>query len=91
MTDEPEKLNAFRRRQLKSMARSYTEAGIKRLGGYVVGPDVPDALAIEAIKILLDRGYGRPKGDIKHTGTNPDGSINFILRHIVEAMPPKTE
>jgi hypothetical protein len=89
MTDEKEQTEnlAFRRRQLKSMARSYTGASIKRLSGYVLGPDVDDHLAMEAIKILLDRGYGRPKGEKiqKHVG-HDGGAINVQINY-----PPRDE
>jgi hypothetical protein len=47
-----------------------------------------DAARVLAADKILDRGCGKPQA---HTGTNPDGPINFVLRHIVEAMPPKKD
>jgi hypothetical protein len=60
---------------LKSMAREYTEAGICRLGGYATSPEVQAPVATEAIKILLDRGWGKPKtkGKKKHKHAGADG------------------
>jgi hypothetical protein len=42
---------------------------------------------IEAIKILLDRGHGRPSQQHKHVGTAPDGSFQFEVRLIHEGKP----
>jgi hypothetical protein len=72
---------------LKSMARAYTDACMKRLGSYVEQPQVPDAIAIEAIKILLDRGYGRPKSKKSQEVTGKDGGP--ITVEIV--YPPRDE
>ena len=43
------------------MARSYCKAGIRTLGGLANGKDVAPAIRIQAISLLLDRGYGRPE------------------------------
>jgi hypothetical protein len=40
-----------------------------------------------AIKEVIDRIEGKPPQTL--AGTASDGSINFILRQIVEAMPPE--
>jgi Family of unknown function (DUF5681) len=40
---------------------------------------------LAAIKEVIDRIEGKPPQTV--AGDNADGSIKFILRHIVEAMP----
>jgi len=71
--------------QLESFARSWTKVGIQRLGGLASAPQTPDNIAIEAIKILLDRGYGRPKQQTELSGL--DGSdINITIRNVIEEM-----
>jgi hypothetical protein len=78
-----------RKIDLESLARSYTEEGIRRLGGYVVSPQTKPEVAIEAIKILLDRGWGKPKQIKTSTHTGPDGgAVNLVMRHIHEGKPP---
>ena len=65
----PKKIN------LESLARGYTEQCIKRLGGYATSQKTPDAIRIDAIKILLDRGWGKPKQTKEHTGAGGEGPI----------------
>ena len=76
-----------RKVDLGSLARGYTEACIRRLGGFVVSPKVEPALAIRAIELMLDRGHGRVSQEHKHAGTNEDGSHQFVVRHIYEGKP----
>jgi hypothetical protein len=76
--------------QLESLARGYTEQCIRRLGGFVTADGVPEATAIEAAKVLLDRGYGRPKQQKELSG--PDGEpINLVIRNLVEELREKSE
>jgi hypothetical protein len=57
---------------------------IKALGGYASSDTVDPHLRIEAIRVLLDRGHGRPKGEKKH---KHKGTVNLTLRHIHEGKP----
>lgn len=66
---------------LKSLARAYTEHSIRVLGGYVVGDGVDPEHKLSAIKILLDRGWGRPEQ--KHDA-KVEGDINITVRNIME-------
>ena len=51
------------------------------LGGYVVGDGVEPEHKIAAVKILLDRGWGRPNQpiDAKH-----EGELKITIRNIME-------
>lgn len=70
-----------------SLARGLTELCIQRLQGFISGPKVDDAIKIRAVEIVLDRGWGRVSQEHKHTGTNADGSHDFVVRHIYEGKP----
>jgi hypothetical protein len=60
---------------LESLARSYTVVGIQRLGGYLTAKKELDALGLEAFKVLLDRGWGKPRQVKEHTGAGGEGPI----------------
>ena len=66
---------------LKSLARAYTEHSIRVLGGYVVGDGVEPEHKIAAVKILLERGWGKPNQpvDAKH-----EGEIKITIRQIMD-------
>jgi hypothetical protein len=63
------------------LARSYCKAGIRTLGGLANGKDVAPAIRIQAISLLLDRGYGRPEQPV--TGAD-GGDIRVTIRNIIE-------
>jgi hypothetical protein len=69
-----------RKIDLESLARGYTEASVRRLGAHAVGnTKQPPAVHIEAIKVLLDRGWGRPKQD-----TTVKGDLNIVIRKMLD-------
>jgi hypothetical protein len=67
---------------IRSLARAYTEANIRALGGFAGGGDVPPAIRIQAIGMLLDRGWG--KAAQAHTGADGEGDITITIRNIIE-------
>jgi hypothetical protein len=74
--------------EIQELAGQHSPEAIETLV-QIMKKGTPDSARALAADKILDRACGRaPQA---HTGTNPDGSINFILRHLVEAMPPKTE
>jgi hypothetical protein len=46
-----------------------------------------EAARVAAAIAILDRGWGKPEQFHKRTGTAPDGSHTFIVRHIHEGKP----
>jgi hypothetical protein len=72
------------RMKIKSLARQYDEVCFRTLGSFASEPTVEPHIRIEAIKVLLDRGHGRPKGEKKHTHK---GTVNLTMRHIHEGKP----
>ena len=67
--------------KLRSMCRQYDEVGVRALGNYASNPDIDPMVRIAAIKVLLERGHGRPKGEKihKHTGADGEGPVVIEL------------
>jgi hypothetical protein len=73
---------------LASLARVHTETCIKVLAGYARNPnteEVPPAVRVQAIGMLLDRGWGRVQPS--SAGEAGAGDIRVTIRHIIEALP----
>src|SRR4051794_40170770 len=67
--------------EIRSLARSHTEIAIKVLAG-IAKDGTNEAARVAAAVALLDRGWGKPPQ--AHTGEDGKGSIQVIIRHIVE-------
>jgi len=73
---------------LRSLARSYTEANIRTLGGYANSPEVTDDIRLRAIGMLMDRGWGRPA---QTQETTVKGALEVTIRDIMaEKQKSKT-
>jgi hypothetical protein len=68
--------------ELRSLARTYTEACIKSLGGIASGGESESA-RVSAAAQLLDRGWGRPAQTIEHGGKGTE-DIQVTIRTILE-------
>jgi hypothetical protein len=69
---------------LASLARVHTETCIKVLAGYARNPnpeEVPPAVRVQAVGMLLDRGWGKPSQALTVDG---EGDIRLTIRHIIE-------
>jgi hypothetical protein len=73
---------------LESLCRVHTEQNINRLVGYARSKDVADTTVMEAIKILLSYGHGRPKQPKEHSGPE-GGPIQLLIRDLVEEARAK--
>jgi hypothetical protein len=67
---------------LGSMARAYTEPGIRILGGYINSPDIDPEIKIRAIGMMWDRGWGKPAQPV--TGKDGTEPIEVTIRTIIE-------
>ena len=85
MVDEYHK-KKIQKMKVKSMARRFDESSIDTLGGFATNAQLEPHIRIEAIKVLLDRGHGRPKAPKEKT--EHSGTVNLTLRHIHEGKPP---
>ena len=66
---------------LRSLARAHTELGIQTLAG-IARNSTSDAARVQAVGMLLDRGWG--KAPQPHAGADGDGDIRITIRQIVE-------
>ena len=67
---------------IRSLCRAYTGEAVRSLAAIMRQADAPPSARIQAIAILLDRGWGRaPQA---HTGED-GGDIRVVIRQIVEA------
>ena len=70
--------------EIRSLARSHTDAAIRVLAGIMNEPDAPHAARVSAASAILDRGWGKPAQAI--VGGDEDDSpvgISIIERIIV--------
>jgi hypothetical protein len=73
-------------RLLTDLARAQTEAAVEALVTIMTGPDTP-AARIAAASALLDRGWGKPRGEVE---AEPAVDIAAIIaerrRQVAEGM-----
>ena len=61
LTKHDERKMPKNRGHIASLARSYTDTAIKTLAGIMMEPNSPPMARVAAAKVLLDRGWGKPK------------------------------
>ena len=66
---------------LRSLARSCTEMGVRVLAGIANAEEQPASARVAAVTALFDRGWG--KAPQSHTGED-DKDIHVTIRNIVE-------
>jgi len=67
---------------LRSLARAYTESAVRRIEG-LAEKATSEGVRLEANKILLDRGWGKPANTTEVTGKDGE-AFEIVLRHITE-------
>ena len=72
-------------RDIRSLARSYTEQAISTLGGIMIKGRT-ELARIRAAEALLDRGYGKAAQAIGGTDVLPAIAIEQIVRNIVDPL-----
>lgn len=70
--------------QIRSLARSHTEAAINVLTGVMNQTDAPPAARVQAATAVLDRGWGKPSQPISGDDDGSPISIQAIVRKIVD-------
>ena len=63
---------------LRSLARSYTEMGIRVLAGIANAEEQPASARVAAVTALFDRGWGKAQQD-----GNVQGEIRVTLRKML--------
>jgi hypothetical protein len=77
---------------VREVAQLYTVEAIEVLAGLMRDPTAPHAARISAASTLLDRGHGRPRQELEHSG--PDGKAltraeidpNWVALSILEIL-----
>jgi hypothetical protein len=67
---------------IESLARSYTETAIKTLAGIMMEQTSPPMARIVAAKVLLDRGWGKPK-EMHHGEVDDNKTLLKVVNEIV--------
>lgn len=84
------KLKPLSKDELKVLTQSYCPEALKVLVETMRSEDTPPATRLEAVKILLDRGYGgiaRVRPTDAEEGD--DESIRITIRHVLDDIPGK--
>jgi len=76
--------------EIRSLARSHTEACINALAKIVTSPKAPESARAIAANSLLDRGWGKAPQQL--TGAD-GGDIQIVIRQIIEnvGLSPEPE
>jgi hypothetical protein len=54
---------------IRSLARAHTKTALKVLAGIMNEAAAPHTARVSAATALLDRGWGRPKQELEHSGS----------------------
>ena len=68
------------------MARAHTESALRSLA-LIASQGESEGARVQACIALLDRGWG--KAPQAHTGEDGEGSIQVVIRHILEKRDEK--
>jgi hypothetical protein len=66
---------------LRSLARSHTEMGVKVLAG-IAQHGTSESARVNAVGLLMDRGWGKSPQPV--TGADGEGDIRITIRNIIE-------
>ena len=70
------------RGHIASLARLYTRTAIKTLAGIMMEPNSPPMARIAAAKVLLNRGWGKPK-EMHHSEVDDNKTLLKVVNEIV--------
>lgn len=71
--------------EIRSLARSHTDAAINALVGIVNQSEAPPAARVAAANAILDRGWGKPVQGVELSGIDGE-PINTVTR--IELVAP---
>ena len=78
------------RGHIASLARSYTDTAIKTLAGIMMEQTSPPIARIVAAKVLLDRGWGKPK-EMHHSEVDDNKTLLKVVNEIVHVYETREE
>src|SRR5262249_52721292 len=75
---------------IESLARSYTDTAIKTLAGIMIEQSCPPMARIVAAKVLLDRGWGKPK-EMHHSEVDDNKTLLKVVNEIVHVYATREQ
>ena len=75
---------------IESLARSYTDTAIKTLAGIMMEPNCPPMARVAAAKVLLDRGWGKPK-EMHHSEVDDNKTLLKVVNEIVHVYETREQ
>jgi hypothetical protein len=78
------------RGHIASLARSYTDTAIKTLAGIMMEQTSPPMARIVAAKVLLDRGWGKPK-EMHHSEVDDNKTLLKVVNEIVHVYETREQ
>src|SRR5215510_6294750 len=78
------------RADIESLARSYTDTAIKTLAGIMMEQTSPPMARIVAAKVLLDRGWGKPK-EMHHSEVDDNKTLLKVVNEIVHVYETREQ
>jgi len=78
------------RGHIASLARSYTDTAIKTLAGIMMEQTSPPMPRIAAAKVLLDRGWGKPK-EMHHSEVDDNKTLLKVVNEIVHVYETREQ
>ena len=78
------------RGHIASLARSYTDTAIKTLAGIMMEQTSPPMARVAAAKVLLDRGWGKPK-EMHHSEVDDNKPLLKVVNEIVHVYETREE
>jgi hypothetical protein len=76
---------------IESLARSYTDTAIKTLAGIMMEPNCPPIARVAAAKVLLDRGWGKPKEEMHHSEVDDNKPLLKVVNEIVHVYETREQ
>ena len=75
---------------IESLARSYTDTAIKTLAGIMMEPNCPPMARVAAAKVLLDRGWGKPK-EMHHSEVDDNKTLLKVVNEYVHVYETREQ
>jgi hypothetical protein len=74
--------------EIKSLARSHTEAALNCLAGIMNKKSAPESARVAAANSLLDRGWGKAT---QLLGSDDDSPLKIVIRRFTDAATDTAE
>src|SRR5262249_11810924 len=90
LTKHDERKMPKNRGHIESLARSYTDTAIKTLAGIMMEQTSPPMARIVAAKVLLDRGWGKPR-EMPHSEVDDNKTLLQGVNELVHVYETREQ